>query len=293
MQKYRSQIQTAANKDEALTLAIGAAENLMKALKLSSNPDEKKDLKAQCGVLMDVADRIKKSNDWTPLKRQPETSNTAQIGQRVADVDASGTPGPAYEETVTSGSPSLNNFSRAAASANVRSTSGNMPFSSVSLPSQALYDRSWYRDDCRRAYKPLIDLLDDRPSSTCSEVTADTQHKDRYQLHSGGGLNGGLLPDIESEAQTQPTDFIERPHHASSNQAVGTASANIAPILPELASPSQIHRLTEPVSTRRRSKKEDIILLKASAVNGFKCPPWVKIPAAADFVPQNGQELFM
>jgi hypothetical protein len=33
-------------------------------------------------------------------------------------------------------------------------------------------------------------------------------------------------------------------------------------------------------------------LLKASVVNGFKCPPWDKTPAAADFLPENGQELF-
>ena len=68
-QNYQSQLQVAATKDEALTLAISAAENLMKALKLSSSSDEKRQLKSQCGVLMDVADRIKKSTNWTPLSK--------------------------------------------------------------------------------------------------------------------------------------------------------------------------------------------------------------------------------
>ncbi|KAJ4384556.1 cysteine protease [Didymella sp. IMI 355093] len=57
---------TAASKDEALAFALNAAENLMKALKLSSRADEKKQLKARCGALMDAADRIKNSEEWTP-----------------------------------------------------------------------------------------------------------------------------------------------------------------------------------------------------------------------------------
>lgn len=39
----------------------------MKALKLSSNVDEKKQLKARCGALIDTADRIKNSENWILL----------------------------------------------------------------------------------------------------------------------------------------------------------------------------------------------------------------------------------
>ena len=60
----------------------------------------------------------------------------------------------------------------------------------------------------------------------------------------------------------------------------------------KLASPAHVHRLSEPISTRKRSRKEDIILLKASVVNGFKCPPWDKVPAAAEFLPEDGQDIF-
>ena len=58
---YRSQLETAATKDEALNLAISVAEKLMQALKLSSSPEERKQLKAQCGEMMNVADQIKKN----------------------------------------------------------------------------------------------------------------------------------------------------------------------------------------------------------------------------------------
>lgn len=90
MQNYQSQLQTAASKDEALTLAIGAAENLMKALKLSSDVEEKKQLKKQCGVLMDVAHRIKNSTEWTaPVKQESEVDKNVQIGQWAANIESS------------------------------------------------------------------------------------------------------------------------------------------------------------------------------------------------------------
>jgi calpain-7 len=67
----------------------------------------------------------------------------------------------------------------------------------------------------------------------------------------------------------------------------------IAPALSSTAPYSRIRRLAEPVSVRKRSKREDIILLKASMVNGFKCPPWDKHPPPSEFVPQQDAELFM
>jgi hypothetical protein len=74
---------------------------------------------------------------------------------------------------------------------------------------------------------------------------------------------------------------------------VGRAEpASATSITTKLSSQSHIHRLAEPVSTRKRSRKEDIILLRASVVNGFKCPPWDRNPPTAEFVPQEGQTLF-
>ncbi|KAF1956671.1 calpain-like protease palB/rim-13 [Byssothecium circinans] len=59
-----------------------------------------------------------------------------------------------------------------------------------------------------------------------------------------------------------------------------------------VASYSHIRRLAEPVSSRPLTTKEQIILLKASAVNGFKCAPWDKFPTSSDFALGHDQLLF-
>ena len=244
----------------------------MKALKLSSNTDEKKQLKAQCGVLMDVADRIKNSKDWTPLVKQ-QSENTKQ-------------------------SPSVYNNSRTAAPANTYSTPGNLPFSIISFPSQHTFDVSVYRDNCRQACMPLFGLLDDQSPSLClksSNVHADMQRKDISQVGSGEGLELSVSPATAQRAPLLVTSSAPQIQHPLSDTEAPAATAMLAPaasIAPKLASHSHIHRLTEPVSTRKRSRKEDIILLKASVVNGFKCPPWDQSPAPTEFALQNGQELF-
>ena len=47
---------------------------------------------------------------------------------------------------------------------------------------------------------------------------------------------------------------------------------------------SHVRRLREPLSTRNQSTREKIILLRASRVNGMKCPPWGdELPSANDF----------
>jgi hypothetical protein len=69
-------------------------------------------------------------------------------------------------------------------------------------------------------------------------------------------------------------------------------TAGTPALAPSAASYSQIHRLPEPVSSRKLPPKESIILLKASMVNGFKFPPWDKTPSADEFALQEGADLF-
>jgi hypothetical protein len=57
---------------------------------------------------------------------------------------------------------------------------------------------------------------------------------------------------------------------------------------PALAPSSKIHRLKEPLSTRTRTNKEEILILKASVVNGFKCPPWKSDPCSSEFALEEG-----
>ena len=153
MQNYQSQLQVAATKDEALTLAISAAENLMKALKFSSSSDEKRQLKVQCGVLMDVADRIKKSTNWTPLskelalskeltlsKEQPQSTKSAQIGQWAANVSALTSSASAYKEMASSSTPTTYSDSQSVAPVTTGSTAGNLQLSYISSPSRESLD---------------------------------------------------------------------------------------------------------------------------------------------------------
>lgn len=258
----------------------------MKALKLSSDPDEKKHLKSQCGILMDVADRIKTSSDWTPFAERPKTTKDMQIGQWAANIEVSSTPGPPNKETASLESSSVYSLSQDAPLADTRSASGNSPFSSVSFPLQSLLGAGLYPDRRQPAPTPLIDLSEDRLSPTCeNNLSANADLRCKARSMSLGDRS------VDAGASKKPGAALQ--HLTSSTLVAATASGPMTPVAPKLASPSHIHRLTEPVSTRRRSKKEDIILLKASVVNGFKCPPWNGTPAPNDFTVQKGQDLFM
>jgi len=50
--------------------------------------------------------------------------------------------------------------------------------------------------------------------------------------------------------------------------------------------------LVEPKSDRKLPTSEQILLLKASQLNGFKFPPWTKAPQDSDFQLPDGQEHF-
>ena len=51
--------------------------------------------------------------------------------------------------------------------------------------------------------------------------------------------------------------------------------------------------LKEPVSTRQLPKSEQILLLKASYLNGFKFPPWTASPVDGDFARADDEDLFL
>ena len=55
---------------------------------------------------------------------------------------------------------------------------------------------------------------------------------------------------------------------------------------------STIKKLDEPVSKRTLTTAENILLLKASKLNGFKFPPWKGPPPGSDFEFRDGEQLF-
>ena len=51
--------------------------------------------------------------------------------------------------------------------------------------------------------------------------------------------------------------------------------------------------LREPQSTRELSKGEQILLLRASYLHGFKFPPWKERPESDQFELKDGEEMFL
>lgn len=62
--QLRKQILQSSSKDEALDVAIKAAETSMRALKLTKDASEKSQLSAKVKSLLEEAERIKQSPDW-------------------------------------------------------------------------------------------------------------------------------------------------------------------------------------------------------------------------------------
>ena len=295
MQKYQTQLQTAATKDEALTLAIGVAENLMKALKLSSSPEEKKDLKSQCGVIMDVADRIKNSKEWAPLAppKQERTKNE-EIGRWAADVAQSAASAAPYQGASPQPAAALlvDISSTPAVAQNTRAASGNSltPTSTTIVGSQNAHDSV----DLKGARKgdifgSLIDLsnrrfnpLDANATSPYVDATPYTNPQPIVKNESDVEKAPIVAPKAGQGLISPPADV--QCHDLHIQNSTGSA---VPP-----ASHSHVRRLKEPISTRKLTKKEEIILLKASVVNGFKCPPWDKNPASAEFALEDGADLF-
>lgn len=265
----------------------------MQALKLSSSPQEKKQLKAQCGIIMDIAGRIKADENWVPaLPPQQARTKTEQIGQWAADVAVEATvsvPTSSFSEDVTSQSSRIELSSSTAPVGNVSAPSGKHSTSLFSFVTQNKYDKV-SNAPANAVYDSevlLINLSDDQfqsPSEIKPSAT-DVRYEDSPNVKFGRTTGAQVPPDIVLRAPLVSTSSILRTQRSVSKE---TASAS-----PSVASYQHIRRLAEPVSSRKRSKREDIILLKTSMVNGFKCPPWDIIPSSSEFTPQAGGELFV
>lgn len=79
--QLRQKILHSNSKDEALSAAIKAAEESMRALKLAKDPTERSQLSAKVKDLLEEAEKIKQSTDWKQTVRsdsdQDETSRVS------------------------------------------------------------------------------------------------------------------------------------------------------------------------------------------------------------------------
>jgi calpain-7 len=247
----------------------------MKALKLSSEPDEKKQLKAQCSEFMDIADRIKNAKDWAALIRQlpegtksepPKRTKHEQIGKWAAEVAGSTNPTNKFEDTASQSSYSLHGLSSKVTPVNTDTTSGT----SLGSRDVSLAIRS--TGVSKSAHNQPTGLSENRLPPPY----------DSTSMSPAGGRRGD---NLQTEHQRETSTV------ASSEMAPKPSSRRPTPAT-AISSGPHVHRLREPISTRKRSTKEEIILLKASRVNGLKCPPWNPNTTSAEFERQQGEALF-
>ncbi|RMZ70252.1 cysteine protease [Pyrenophora seminiperda CCB06] len=254
--KAAASLKTAGTKDEALSSAISAAESLMKAFKLSSNSDERKQLKTKCSEIMSEADRIKKTKQWTPLFALPPTRvNNECIGHGAAEIATSSTSIAAVES----------------GTAFVQPTG---PFHTTSSSTPAFEQLSTLRIDDSGTPLPVSE----------ARTSADILHQGRTSTRPGRSTEYALNKEIAPSVPTHAPSLLSQLNDFTAGTSATTSST---------APHSQIHRLREPISSRTLKAKEQIILLKSSMINGFKFPPWDGVPSPDEFLSQGGANPFM
>ena len=130
-----------------------------------------------------------------------------------------------------------------------------------------------------------------RPGANNAEAT-----RSQLESHSTQTI-GGIVqwtPNIDLLLHDKSDDDDIRMGHSQSssesqvdpaaqdnlNARFAHATLKETPTQPQI---SHVRTLREPLSSRKRTTKEEIILLKASIVNDVKCPPWNKSPSADEF----------
>lgn len=77
---------------------------------------------------------------------------------------------------------------------------------------------------------------------------------------------------------------------------IGTSVAATPSVQPENNNPtstaSSVRLLKPPESSRQLPKREQILLLKAGYLNGFKFPPWTNPPAPDEFELREGEQMY-
>jgi calpain-7 len=255
----------------------------MEAMKLSSSLDERKQIRTQCNEAMAVANRIKSTDSWTPLVAPNSSSSRHErVGHWAAHVAGTATPDPAYGSSTRSNTSHGDLFSTTGPIDGL-ATSGKSSASSLSAFLHASDVSSTvpsFKQEARQGLMPLIDLSDDASLFHIPSAITDASHKDSSNApidrdHPKSVSNDGLKSSVS-------------PHSSSPRPQSKAPEPQTAALTPSTAPHSQIHRLREPISSRKLPPRESIILLKASIVNGFKFPPWDKAPSADEFVSEEG-----
>ncbi|KAJ4291046.1 cysteine protease [Kalmusia sp. IMI 367209] len=248
---HESQLEAATTKDEALKQALAAAENLMNAVKLTADPTEKKALNKRFHAVADVA-RSVKSNDWTP----PKAIVTAQ-------------PQAQSQQQLTPSWPKSNADRIGKWAADVAQSFTPITNDAASQPAGSV----------RMAPSGLRTASQSIPAQSTSFTSSSSQHPTAQSTYKHDVRENDRRDHVPGTPQPQLDPAMRHGLKARPQKVIQTESPSANPKNPV----SHVRKLREPISSRKRTTKEEIILLKASLVNGVKCPPWDKPPTAAEF----------
>lgn len=97
-------------------------------------------------------------------------------------------------------------------------------------------------------------------------------------------------PKERIKYSTRAQQLMRRAEHIKRNGEWRNPAPTAPPLSP--LRPDQVRLLTEPVNSRELPRKEKVLLLKASFLNGVKFPPWDGLPADSEFERKPGEPLF-
>ena len=218
----------------------------MKALKIATDKNEKSELRSSCKYLIDEAERIKASQQW---------SSSANIANHQLEVTLPPSTFPNIPaQDIANHSFKLQNP--------LTSTSNTSVFDSLL---EVHTSKSKSKQAANAAPWPVL-VHSESDSAQLSHVKEDFEP------------TNATLPKPQPSALAQLCEIKSSP-------STPTTSSN------ELT--ARIRKLTEPVSVRVLSQKEEILLLRASKLNGFAFPPWRAPPDSAEFALVDGAEAFM
>jgi hypothetical protein len=253
-QSQQQQIEYAATKEDALAFALGAAEQFLLALE-HATAIEKKELRSQAKLALDKADQIKKCDLWNPAP-------LIDFGNPI-DRTSKG-------KNVLNSLSSIATETASAAPSTPPQHTGREPARANSTSPDLLIDLTPEPAQPRKGSQSLLPFSPKKDTSKNGTPKLDTQKLEAPKLD---------MPKLDTPKLDTPkldTPKLDTPKLDT----------------PKLDTPKKVAQLKVPVSTRRRTRKEEIILLKSSAVHGFKFPPWEDNPPSTEFEQRGATERF-
>lgn len=283
----------------------------MKALKLATDKNEKSELRSSCKSLLDEAERIKASQQWSSssnvANRQPEVTLPPSTFPNI-DLWANGVtastldPNPSVgRNTNSAGHVTASEFSLLDLSITDSQTCSFQPRNGESISNVTSPARLPTQDIANHSSKlqnPLTSTSNTSAFDSLLEVhTSESKSKQATNV-----AQWPVLVHLESDSAqlshvkeafgpTNATFPKPQPSTLAQLREIKSSPSTPTTLSKELTAP--IRKLTEPDSVRVLSQKEEILLLRASKLNGFTFPPWRAPSDSAEFALVNGAEAFM